>query len=182
MGEVPLAISLQDIANIVTFIVPGYLALMIYSIKYAKTDRNVWNVIIESIAWSLPLIAVNNYIWEQFLSKDPVNSLNKEYAIILFVLAIVSGFLAAWLREAKPINWVAGHLGVDSPQEDFIRSHFAKLKPNDAVSVRLKSGAAFSGTPSRGSIYSKNGPRKYCFEYIAWYNEEKKLGMRPMIR
>lgn len=171
--ESPLGVSLQDIANIVTFIAPGYFAITIYAIKYAKTERNIWKLVIESIVWSLPLIALTNYIWEQVFGKQPVTTLDKEYTVILLTIAVIAGFLAAWLRQKPPINWIVARLGIDSPHEDFIRIHFETLDPQDPVSVKLKSGAAFSGTPSKGSIYSKDGPRKYCFEYIAWYDDKK---------
>lgn len=170
--ESPVAVSLSDIANIVTFIAPGYFAIMIYSIRYAKTERSIPKLIVESIVWSLPLIAITNSIWLDLLNKHITAPLDRGYTLLLLAIAALAGFAFSWLRVRPPVSWIASRLGVDSPHEDFVGEHFKNLKPGDAVTVRLKSGPAFSGTPSGGSIYTKTGPRKYCFEYVAWYNEK----------
>jgi hypothetical protein len=171
--ESPLAVSLQDIANIVTFIAPGYFAITIYAIKYAKSERSISRLVIESMVWSLFFVAINNYIWEKLLNHSPATSLNKEYILILLTVAVIAGFVAAELRLRWPIKQIASRLGVDSPHEDFVKTHFIGLQSGDFVSVKLKSGTAFSGRPTSGSIYTKDGPRKYCFEDIAWYDDDK---------
>jgi hypothetical protein len=174
--ESPLAVSLQDIANIVTFIAPGYIALAVYSLKYAKGDKNFSKILVESVVWSLPLVALANEIWVKFFHKQSVASLNIGYAFLVLALAIIGGYVFAELRVRWPINKLASRFGgLDSPHEDFIRTHFANLKQGEPVSVKLKSGTSFSGTPSSGSIYTKNGPRKYCFDFVAWYDDDAGL-------
>ena len=174
--EAVSSVSLQDIANILVFIGPGYLAITIYALKYAKSERSFSKLVVESIVLSLFFIAAANFVWITLLNHHTPETVNTEYTTILLMIAALAGLIFTELRVRWPIKQMADKLGLGSPDEDFMRSHFSKLAQNDPVTVVLKSGTTFSGTPVRGSIYSKNGSRKYRFDYVAWLNNKSKDG------
>jgi hypothetical protein len=165
------SISLQDVANVITFVVPGYFAIQLYVIRYAKRERDFSKLLVESIMVSLPLVALTNVLWEKVLDRAAVDSLNTEYALLLLAVSVVAGGLFAFLRTRQPLRGLAQRLGLGSPEEDFVKEQFARLNPGDAaVTVVLKNGDTFSGTPARASRHSQNGRRYYYFSNLVWFN------------
>jgi hypothetical protein len=65
-------ITPQDVANVVLFVIPGYFALKTYAIIYAKHDRDFSHVLLESVAYSLPIIAFYTLLWDIFTDMKPV--------------------------------------------------------------------------------------------------------------
>lgn len=169
-------ISLQDVANIVTLIAPGYFAMQIYEIVNAKRDRDFSRVFVESVIYSLPIVALANIIWEKVLHHKTVASLNTEFAVLLIITAIVSGFVVVFLRNHWPIKKLAQAWGFDSPSEDFIKAQLLRINVRDpelsGITVKLKNGTTFAGTVDRLSRYSYDGPNYFCFANIAWYDEQ----------
>jgi hypothetical protein len=172
------AISLQDVANIVTFIAPGYFAIQVYSLIYAKREREFSRLLVESVVYSLPLVFITNFLWENILHRPHVDSLNLKYSALLFAVSLGFGALSTYLRVHWPVNAIAAKLGLGSPDEDFIKTQLLRLKADDpdknVVTVTLKDGKVFSGTVNRLSRYAHNGPKHYCFANLAWYNQKTK--------
>lgn len=162
-------VTLQNIASVVTFVAPGYFLLQTYSLIYAKRERDITRLIIESAVYSLPLIAATNFIWEKWLHNAPVTALNTEYSLLLLIFSIAAGLIISFLRVHWPVKQLAGAWGLGMPDEDFVRAQFSRLgSKNSSVTVTLKSGRVFSGTPMRGSIYSKGSTQRYYFGNLAW--------------
>jgi hypothetical protein len=168
-----VAISLQDVANIITFIVPGYFALQVYATIYTKKPREFPNLLIESVVFSVPLVAIANLIWTDVFDLATIDSPNVRYIALLIGLSIVAGLLATYLREHWPVKQIAARYGFDSPNEDFIKSQFGRLDPqSNAVTVTLKDGSVFSGTPKRMSRHSHDSRQYYYFTDIARYDKK----------
>jgi hypothetical protein len=169
-------ISLQDVANIITLVAPGYFALQAYSLINAKRDREFSQLLIESIVYSLPIVALANFIWAKAFHLHTVPSLDAGYALLLIGLAIAGGGIFSFLRVHWPAKQLARLWGIDSPSEDFIKTQLLRIDVHDptasAVTVKLKSGGTFSGTIDRLSRYSHDGPKYYCFANLAWLNEQ----------
>jgi hypothetical protein len=165
-------ITLQDAANIALFIAPGYVAIWTYSAIYAKRDKSFSHLLIESVAISLPLVAIVNWAWQTITHQAP-SSTDIFYVVSIFVFSFAISILFAKLRITKPIRPLMNWVGLGMPDEDFIRSRFTELKKtNSSVTVTLKSGEVFSGTPSKGSIFSVGAPREYYFSNLAWFNSD----------
>jgi hypothetical protein len=168
------SVSLQDVANVVTFIAPGYFAIQVYSLIYAKKQRDFSRLLIESIICSLPIVALGNLLWERVFRQAPVSSLNARYAFMLLIVAVATGSIITFLRVHWPIKTIADKCGLGSPNEDFIKSLLLRIDAKDpnhnAVTVTLKSGTIFSGTVDRLSRYSLDGPKYYVFSNLAWFN------------
>lgn len=168
-------VSLQDVANIVTFIAPGYFAIQVYSLIYAKKDRDFPRLLIESVVYSLPIITLVNVIWQNFLGHEIVTSLNIGYAILMLTTAFIVGLLATIFRTRWPIKHFTSKIGWPSPDEDFVKTQLLRVDVTNpkksAVTVKLKSGAIFSGTVDRLSRYVHGGAMYYYFANLAWFNE-----------
>src|SRR5688572_32616910 len=101
-----VAISLQDVANIITFIVPGYFALQVYSTIYTKKPREFPNLLIESVVYSVPLVAVANVIWSDVFNLQTIETPNVRYIAILFGLSVAAGLLVAYARDHWPAKQI----------------------------------------------------------------------------
>jgi hypothetical protein len=168
-------VSLQDVANIVTFIAPGYFAIQVYSWVYAKKEREFPRLLIESVVYSLPIITICNLIWQNILRQDQPGSISVAYSLTILVVSIIVGLVASLLRGAPFVVRLVGVFGVGSPYEDFIKAQLLRIRTKDplknTVTVKLKSGVVFSGTSDRISNYNHSGPTYYYFANLAWYDD-----------
>jgi hypothetical protein len=163
--------SLQDVANLVVFVAPGYFALRTYSLIYSKDEKEFTRLLIESVACSLPIVSFFNFVWP----GTPATVLDIEYILPLLGFSIVAGYGFARLRGWgwKPFKRLMRVLGLHEPNEDFMGSQFQKLGKNDFVTVTLRTGAVFSGMPKQSNTYRRDGARQYYFSSIAWYDQDK---------
>lgn len=164
----------QDIATVVTFIAPGYFAIQIYSLMHAKQDREFSRILVESIVYSLPLVAFGSIIWQLLLGRSP-QSLEVGYIALLISLALITGTVAGLLRLQWPIKHLARLLHIEEPNSDFLRGQLRRINSvksnSSAVTVQLKSGVTFSGTVDSTTRQIHNQPMYFSFANIAWYNE-----------
>lgn len=165
----------QDVATIATFIAPGYFAIQIYSLMHAKKEREFSRLVIESVVYSLPIVALGSALWQMCFGQAP-QSIETGYVALLIGMAIFIGIVAGWLRTRWPVAHLADFLHIDEPNNNLIKSEFKRIdtsKPEiTAVTVRLKSGAVFSGTIDRMSRYTHNDETLHLsFTNIAWFNE-----------
>jgi hypothetical protein len=165
------SVSLGDVANIITFVAPGYFALVVYAHIFTKGPKDFSRLLIESVIFSLPIVTLTHFVWEFILRQQTVQTISVGYAALLIALSVIIGLVAAYTRTHWPVKSLATHFGFGSPDEDFIRAQFARLRyKNGSVAITLKSGGTFSGTPKRGTIYAQGETQKYYFDNIAWYN------------
>lgn len=169
------AISLQDVANIVTFVAPGYFAIQVYSLVYSKRERDFSRLVVESVVYSLPLVFATNLIWKFIFQQDDVNSLNVAYAALLGAVSVGTAWVYTQLRVHRPLKSIAAKWGLDSPHEDFVKAQLQRLDPKDpdrkVVTVTLQDDSVFSGTLERLSRYVPDGQMYYSFADLAWYNQ-----------
>lgn len=174
----------QNVATIVTFVAPGYFVIQIYSLMHAKRDREFSRLLVESVVYSFPIVALSGIVWQTALGRTP-ESLEVGYVALLVVVAIVVGIVTGLLRMRWPIKQFARFLRIEEPNSDFLKSQLIRInvaKSNsNALTVQLKSGAAFSGTVDRMTRYTHDGrPMYFSFTNIAWYDETSdKWSERP---
>lgn len=168
-------ISLQDVANIITFIAPGYFAIQIYAIRYAKKPRDFSHLLIESVVFSLPIVAVADLLWRA-LGQKPTDELSATYALLVLGVAVLAGIIATYVRVHWPVKQLAKLWNLGSPDEDFVRLQFERLDVKNpdksGVAVTLKSGVVFSGTPSYTNRYTPDGLKYYYFNNLAWFDKK----------
>lgn len=170
-------VSLQDVANIVTLIAPGYFALRVYSLAYIeREEREFPRLLIESVVYSLPIVTIVNIMWLYIFRQESTSSLNVGYVSLIILIAFITGLIASFMRTKWPVKQIATKLGLDPPDEDFVKLQLLRVdvtnRNKSAITVQLKSGAVFSGTIDRLSRYNSNGPNYYYFANLAWFNED----------
>jgi len=169
-----VSITFEDVANVATLVAPGYFLLVGYGLIYSRDEKGFSRLLVESIAFSLPIVGLYNFVWRATASPTvgPVTALR--YFIPLILVSLLLGFVASHIRQSKTFEKLATKLKIPGPDNDFIKVQFRKLKSNTPVTVTLKSGEIFSGTPQGGSAYSKGEPREYAFNNLAWYRPNSK--------
>lgn len=165
-------LTLQSVANLVVFVMPGYFAIRVYSSIFAKDDKDFAKLLVESAAFSLIIVSLFNLAW-RYIYQHPLPVVTQaSYVLSLLVFSVLCGWFFAYLRKWEPVKRAGRLLGVPAPDEDFIRTQFKKLRDSGIVSVTLKSGSVFSGTPQGGSKVRSAHPRQYYFNDVAWYNKK----------
>lgn len=164
-------ITLQDVANVVLFVIPGYFALKTYSVIYAKRERDFSLTVLESIAYSLPIVSLYSLLWELFTNHAPV-FVSARYVIPLLLISVMTGWVVALLRRTSLVKSLARRLRLPNADEDFLRAQFSKLGETEFLTVALRNGDVFSGTPQSGSIMRDGTPRQYSFNDVIWYNKD----------
>jgi len=167
----------QDIATIVTFIAPGYFSIQVYSLMHAKKDREFSRILVESVVYSLPLVALSSVVWQLLFGNSP-NSLEIGYVALLVGFAVIAGVIVGLLRMRWPIKHIARLLHIEEPNDDFLKEQLRRIdatKPSaNTVTVQLKSGATFSGTVESMTRQIHNDrPMYFSFANVAWYDELK---------
>lgn len=168
-------ISLQNVANIVTFLAPGYFAMQMYQLMYGRREREFSHTFVESVVYSLPLVALANLVWEKLIHHQVMENLNGEYAILLIALSIVCGTLVGRIRGLVLIqNLLEKVWHVELYRVDFLQKQLLRLDNYDrnksAITVTLKSGGVFSGTVDQLSRSPHEGQLYCSFTNLAWFN------------
>jgi hypothetical protein len=168
-------ISVQDVANIITLVAPGYFALKTYAIIYAKPEKDFSQTVLLSAIFSLPIVAAYSLA---FGLRDV--STDIRYALGLMMFSIALGFVCARVRRMTPVRRVLRALRFPAAEEDFLKLQFAKLPKMEGVTVKLKNGEMFFGTPQGASKYRTDVERRYFFNNVAWFvKKTKKWELRP---
>ncbi|HUC90349.1 MAG TPA: hypothetical protein VMR45_06135 [Patescibacteria group bacterium] len=164
-----VSITLQDVANIVTFIAPGYFAMKTYGAIYSKADKDSAQLLILSAVCSLPIVAAYNWIFR----LGEVSSTKASYALGLVLFSIFIGLTCATVRRVKAVKKLTQRLHLPEPDEDFMHMQFAKMAKDEVVMVKLRNDEFFSGTPQSGKTYKPGEPRAYTFSNVAWFDPDK---------
>jgi hypothetical protein len=162
-------ISVQDVANIITLVAPGYFALKTYSIIYNKSGKEFSQVVLLSAIFSLPIVAAYSLV----VGIHDVST-DIRYSLGLMAFSVVVGFTFARVRRMKPVRRLLRAMRFPAPEEDFLKLQFSKLSKNEAVLVKLKNGEIFFGTPQGASKYGADGERRYFFNNVGWFVKKTK--------
>jgi hypothetical protein len=122
----------------------------------------------------LLIVSLYNFGWHLLFGDGPINSLRVAYFEPLLVFAWLLGAGFSIVRDTRPAHWVARRLHFPGPDDDFIRVQFKKLLPDSLVTITLKTGEIFSGTPEGLSAMSNKYPQRLYFSNIAWFNKDRK--------
>lgn len=169
-----LSVSSNTISTIIAVVAPGYFAIQAYSVRYAKADKDFSRLLVEYIAYGSFIVGIYNFVLTRILYISSGNVLSVRYFLPLLVISYLLGWLVSIIRSTKPVVSLAQRLKLPDPDNDFLRVEFKKLDAQAYVTVALKNGVVFSGTPERSSAYNGNGAQRLCFNNVAWYNEKRR--------
>lgn len=169
------SLSRDSLAAIVALIAPGYLAIQVYSAVYSKARKDFSQLLLESVVYGLLIASVYNACL-RLSGVDTFDVLSIRYYLPLLIIAPLAGLAASYIRRWRPIRSLATRLDLPGPDDDYLRDRFKQLPPDAIVTVTLKSGEIFSGTPeSLSAGQDTNRPeQKLTFGNLAWYTKRKR--------
>ncbi len=166
------------VPNVVLFVVPGYFAIQAYSSVHSKSDKDFSKLLVESIAFSLPLVGIYNPLFDAVYKHLFGGNVQKvavtdiKYFLPLLIISPLLGFVWAKLRDTNWLKEFASKFGIRGPNNDFIETQFNKLKSGEYVTVTLKNGEVFAGVRRGTSTYRKDEIQRCYFNFVEWYNEK----------
>jgi len=138
-----IVLNANAVADVVTYVAPGFLAYTGYRLRYPAPSRPPGEVLIISVVASLPLVAL---VMALLPGAQKPSQLG--YVTILLVLALVLGYLAALARGTDAAKGLLGALGYRMEPEGSIYSQTLRHLPADApVLVELKDGRRITRLP-----------------------------------
>jgi len=138
-----VALTADQVGQVVTYVAPGFVALLGYRARFPRPDRPPGEVLIVSAVLSLPLVAIASLL--------PGNQRPTQlgYVALLVLGSGALGYLVAWLRGTE---WARSGLARvldyrQEPEGSIYAQTLKKLPPDSPVTVEFKDGRLVSGTP-----------------------------------
>jgi hypothetical protein len=148
-----VALTANEVAQVVTYVAPGFFARLGYRARFPSTDRPAGEVLIISAVLSLPLVALASWL------PGAQKPTQLGYVLVLLLGSAVLGYLAAWLRGSRLgkrlLAWLFDYR--IQPEGSIYAQTLKKLPPTSPVTVELKDGRRVSGTPRLGPENKDDG-------------------------
>lgn len=160
-------LTAEEVGNVVQYVAPGYFARVAYQARYPQADVSTLNVVVWSVAASLPLVALGNRLADE-LSIDHVPT-HWEYVAALLVPAVLLGYLAAALRSLGWVRRALGAIGLHhQPDGSLYALTMLQLPAAAPVTLELQDGRILSGTPRAGPSYAEDDVDELVLTNPAW--------------
>lgn len=156
-----IVLDATAVADVVTYVAPGFLAYTGYRLRYPGATRDAGEVLIISVVASLPLVAL---VMALLPGAQKPSQLG--YVAILLAFSLVLGYLSALVRGTGAAKVVLGHLGYRMEPEGSIYSQTLRHLPADAaVLVEFKDGRRITGCPRNGPQHKDDGINELYLVY-----------------
>lgn len=160
----------QEVGRVVQFVAPGFFARLAYEARFPRAERSSLNVILWSVAASLPLVAVGNVLADVFgIRRD---STSWGYVTAQLVPALLIGYGVAALRSMAWTRKVLGRLGLrHQPDGSLYAMTMLGLSRPAVVVLELHDGRMVSGTPRAGPSYAEDDVDEVVLTHPEWKSE-----------
>jgi hypothetical protein len=164
-------LTAEQVGQVLTYIAPGYFARSAYTARFPSPDQPHFNVLVTSIATSLPLVASAQGL---ATSLDvPTRPTRLGYVALLLALSMVVGYCVAWLRERRWVRRRLADLGITSQPEALLTTQVLKPLSDRFVTINFKDGRKLSGVPKAGPVLPEDGIKEFYLTYPAWWDDEQ---------
>jgi len=149
-----VALTADDVAALLTYVVPGFLARQGYRTRFPGRDHPAGEVLIVSAVLSLPLVAFISAVLPG--AQEPTQF---GYVALLVVFSFGLGYLAAVARGTQRVkDFLSEKLKYQLVPEGSIYSQTLKhMSPTGQVTIELKDGRRVAGMPRNGPQYKDDG-------------------------
>lgn len=135
------------VGQVVTYVAPGFVALLGYRARYPRPDRPASETLIISVAASLPLVAL---VGALLPGQQQATQLG--YVALLLATGFLAGYCAAALRGTQ---WAKQFLATAfdfrlEPNGSIYSQTLAHMSAQATVLIELKDGRQVSGCPRNG--------------------------------
>jgi hypothetical protein len=148
-----IAISGAAVAQLVTYIAPGFIARLAWRLRYPAADSPAGETLIVSVVASLPLVAVVQALLPGAQTPDEL-----EYVVPLLVVSAAAGYGSALVRSTPLVRRLMARAGyrLDPPGTLYSQT-LALMSPSGSVIVELKDGRRIWGVPRKGPQHKLDG-------------------------
>lgn len=156
-----IALNANAVGQVITYVAPGYLAYFGYRLRYPGADRPAGEVLIISVAVSLPLVALVTAVLPGAQKPTELG-----YVSLLLAFALVSGYAMALIRGRPETKRILDRLGYRMQPEGSIYSQTLYHTSEEAtVLVELKDGRQLLGCPRNGPQHKDDGINELYLVY-----------------
>lgn len=162
-------LTAEQVGQVMTYIAPGYFARGAYTARFPCPDQPHFNILITSVATSLPLVAATRGLAE--LLSIPARPTNVGYVALLLGLSMLVGYCFAAAREPQWVRKRLAAIGIASQPEALLTTQVLKPLSDRFVTVNFKDGRKLSGVPKAGPVLPDDGINEFYLTYPAWWDE-----------
>jgi hypothetical protein len=156
-----LVFDANAVAEVVTYVAPGFLARLGYRARYPTTDAPAGEVVVVSVVASLPLVALVSAAL-----PGRQDATQAGYVLLLLAVAFAVGYGVAWLRGTKRVRKLLRVVDYHYDPEGTIYAQTLKhMSPEGTVLVELKDGRRIWGCPRSGPQRKDDGVNELYLVY-----------------
>jgi hypothetical protein len=158
-----LVVDADAVAQVVTYVAPGYIAAMGYRLRYPTNNRDAGQTLIVSVVASLPLVALVKALLPGTQHADQLGDV-----LALLGVALILGYALALVRDTQRARKALARVGYRlNPESTIYAQTLAKLPASsDAeVIIELKDGRQVLGSPAKGPQYEGDGIKELYLTY-----------------
>jgi hypothetical protein len=151
----------NDVAQVITYVAPGFMARLGYRARYPGPDSPPGEVLIVSVVTSLPLVAFIRWVL-----PGTQTATNVGYVACLLAAGLVLGYFIAFIRGRDLTKGLLAKIDYRTQPEGTIYAGLLRHMSNDAtVTVERKDGRLIWGCPRRGPQHKDDGVAELYLVY-----------------
>jgi hypothetical protein len=156
-----VVLDANSVAQVITYVAPGFLARLGYRARYPGADAPPGEVLIISVAASLPLVAVVRALWTGTPKPTEVG-----YVAVLLALGFLIGYALALIRGRPRTKLLLAALDYRLEPEGTIYAQLLRpMSDAGTVLIELKDGRRLWGCPRSGPQYKDDGINELYLAY-----------------
>jgi hypothetical protein len=156
-----VVLDANAVAQVITFVAPGFLARMGYRARYPGPDRSAGEALIIAVVASLPLVALANAVLPGLQKPTQLG-----YVALLLGLGLLVGYITALARGTTPVKQALARLDYRIQPEGTIYAQTLRHMSDDGqVVIELKDGRRIWGCPRSGPQSKDDGIAELYLTY-----------------
>lgn len=156
-----VVLDANAVAQVITYVAPGFLVRLGYRARYPGPDKPPGEVVIISVAASLPLVAIVRALWTGSPKPTEVG-----YVAVLLGLGFAAGYILAFVRGRRLIKKLLAALDYRLEPEGTIYAQLlSPMSATATVLIELKDGRKLWGCPRSGPQYKDDGINELYLAY-----------------
>jgi len=162
---VPDSRLIDQAGSILLYVAPGFFARLSYQARFPQRESGDLYALVVSVAASVPVVAAGHALASWWSVSTAPTSI--AYVAMLLTIAVVVGYLAAFVRDREFVRGGLRHIGLPyGPEATVIERTIFKMPVNAEVNVLFKDGRIASGIPTKGTNPADQGDTREL--YLAW--------------
>lgn len=157
----------DQVGSVVQYLAPGFFARATYDARFPRAEPSTLNVVVWSVAASLPLVAAGNWLADRASVEH--HPTNWAYVGLLLIPAVLVGYLTAAVRSTKRVRGWLGRIGLHhQPDGSLYATTMLGLGNAAVVTLELQDGRVLSGTPRAGPSHAEDDVDEVVLTHPAW--------------